>query len=364
MGDTAAVRRAADGLRGTADNGVAERLDDGGGAVRHLLGDLLGLFERLFDARFVGLVDFLGNEGLDLGGALEERLHILHDGGHDVVRALLVDEGRHGEHDVERDVDGHLHGRAEAAGVHAAEDRAADVGGAERRDEHARRAGDADRRGHGEDHGLLHLLGRAVFQMNGRGGDGGGAGAVALQIAAGGDLRHAEQAADLEHQAGDLGESGLVGADVHQRAQETGVRAGVARAGARTHADAVVADFGGHGVHERLVEQHIGKDGAGAHFLELGGNGAEQEAVSAGNADLHGLEVVRVLFHDGFEHALAVKTGAKLALGEDNVHHAHAVFFRKGDRFAHRQRKLFRNYAFQICHILSPVCTQRPVEEA
>ena len=263
-----------------------------------------------------------------------------------MVRALLVNEGRHGEHDVERDVDGHLHGRAETAGVHAAEDRAADVGGAERRNEHARRAGNADRRGHGKDHGLFHLLGRAVLQMNGRGGDSGRARAVAFQIAAGGDLRHAEQAADLEHEAGDLGESGLVGADIHQRAQEAGVGAGVARAGARTHADAVVADFGGHGVHERLVKQHIRKDGAGAHFLELGGNGAEQEAVSAGNADLHSLEVVRILFHDGLEHAFAVKTGAQLALREDNVHHAHAVFFCEGDRLAHRQRKLFRNYAF------------------
>ena len=62
--------------------------------------------------------------------------------------------------------------------------------------------------------------------MNGRGGDGGRARAVAFQIAAGGDLRHAEQAADLEHEACDLGESGLVGADIHQRAQEAGVGAG------------------------------------------------------------------------------------------------------------------------------------------
>ena len=227
------------------------------------------------------------------------------------------------------------------------------MGGAERRDEHARRAGDADRRGHGENHGLLHLLGRAVLQVNGRGGDGSRARAVAFQIAAGGDLRHAEQAADLEHEARDLGESGLVGADVHQCAQEAGIGAGVARTGARTHADAVVADFGGHGVHERLVKQHIRKDGAGAHFLELGGNGAEQEAVSAGNADFHGLEVVRVFFHDGLEHAFAVKTGAKLALREDNVHNADAVFLREGDGFAHRQRKLFRNNAFQICHLFS-----------
>ena len=225
------------------------------------------------------------------------------------------------------------------------------MGGAQGGDQHPGGAGHADGGGHGQDHGLFHLLGRAALQGHGGGRHAGGAGAESLHVAAGGDLAHPEQAADLQHQGGDLRDGLGVHAHVHHGTDVAGVGAGVAGAGAGAHTDAVVADLGAHGVHQSLIQELVLEAGTGSLLAQLCGHVTQQEAgVALRHAHFHGLQVVLILVHDAVQQFLAIQAGADLVFSQDNIHHAGVEFLRQRDGLAHGQRHFALNGASQIRH--------------
>ena len=225
------------------------------------------------------------------------------------------------------------------------------MSGAQSGNQNTGSAGHANGGRHGQNHGLLHLLRGAALQGDRSSSDAGSAGAEAFHVAAGGDLAHAEQAADLQHQSRDLSNGLGVHTHVHHGADVAGVGAGVTSAGARTHTDAVVADLGAHGVHQSLIQELILKADAGTLLTQLSSHVAQQEAGGAlGDAQLHSLQIVLILVHDPVEQFFTGQAGADLVFGQDDVHNASLKFLCQRNGFAHGQRHFALNRTSQIRH--------------